>query len=415
MLDGAAPTQLVPDSDGRLPLWRALPPPLEALRCVIVLPVRDEASGIEIALQALASQRLSAASLPGDNGFEVVVLANNCRDDTAQRARLLAQRQLMVPVHVLEACLPPPFANIGYVRGQLFDVACSRLQAVGHPGAFIASTDGDSRVESGWLEATAAEIQGGADAVGGRILTEGGAALGAATLRMQRADAAHSLLHSRLASLIDPEAHDPWPRHHQHFGASLAVTAKAYLAAGGMPKVEVLEDMALVRALRRVDRKVRHAPGVRVRTSSRLDGRAAVGLSWQLRQWAGGGPAAVDPPVLRATHSLALMQARHDLRAAWQRADSSPRALASAAVTFSLAPTVLQKRLATTAHFGTLWDDLWIEWSEQSRHVRDLEPMSQALIQLRQALRQCLAASQADQGASSSGGLVPAASNTSRR
>ena len=39
------------------------------------------------------------------------------------------------------------------------------------------------------------------------------------------------------SALLDSVFHDPWPRHYQHFGASLAVTADAYRRAGGLPPV----------------------------------------------------------------------------------------------------------------------------------------------------------------------------------
>lgn len=92
------------------------------------------------------------------------------------------------------------------------------------------------------------------------------------------------LARERLASLLDPDPADPWPRHHQHFCARLAVTAHAYRQVGGVPEVRHLEDEALVAALRREDFAVRHSPLVRVLTPGRLLGRVEVGLAWQLRE-----------------------------------------------------------------------------------------------------------------------------------
>ena len=78
---------------------------------------------------------------------------------------------------------------------------------------------------------------------------------------------------------------DAWPRHLEHFGASLACTPEIYARAGGMPAVAALEDVAFVDRLRRVDARLRHEPGVIVYTSARLDGRIATGLAGQLRCW----------------------------------------------------------------------------------------------------------------------------------
>ncbi|MEO5734062.1 MAG: glycosyltransferase, partial [Rubrivivax sp.] len=247
-----------------------LPPPAADLRAVVVMPVRNEAAGIDVALLALASQ-VDATGQPLDRTtYEIIVLANNCDDDTAQRAHRFAAAHPALALHVLEARLPPELAHVGHARGCLFDAACERLHATAGPRGFIASTDGDTRVDPHWLQATRDAFDGGADAVGGRILTDEQPVLSQAARRLQRIDGCHALLRSRLEDLIDPDANDPWPRHHQHFGASLAVAAGAYRAAGGMPAVECLEDMALVRMLQRTDHRLRHAPTVRVTTSSRL-------------------------------------------------------------------------------------------------------------------------------------------------
>ena len=248
------------------------------------------------ALAALAAQ-VDPAGRPIDgDSFEVLLLANNCHDDSAAIAARFAAAHSAFRLHIAEVPLPPQQSNIGFVRRELMDAACARLEAVGAPDGIIASTDGDTCVAPDWLAANHAEIAAGADAVGGRILTDDVPPLGAAALRLKRLDFVHSMLRMKLADRLDPDPFDPWPRHHQHFGASLAVTASAYRRAGGIPAVEFLEDEALVQALIRAGCRVRRSPTVRVVTSSRLDGRAAVGLAWQLRQWSDTA-AAHDPPV----------------------------------------------------------------------------------------------------------------------
>lgn len=270
-----------------LPHWRALPPPRHGLTAIVVVPARNEAARIGQALEALATQRdLAGEALP-HSAFEILVLVNNSDDGTAAIARLVARDHPALVCHVVEAALEAPQANVGYVRRQLMDAGLDRLRrAGGSPRAVIASTDGDSRVAPDWLAAQLAAIDAGADAVGGRIVGEPVDASLLGVRRAQRVDLAHALLRSRLESALLPDAADPWPRHHQHFGASLAVTARAYADVGGVPTVPFLEDEALVQALRRRDWAVRHCPRVRVGTSSRFDGRAEVGLAWQLRQWA---------------------------------------------------------------------------------------------------------------------------------
>ncbi len=297
------------DATPRLDVWSRLPPPAPGLRCVVVVPARNEAERVEGALRALAGQ-------VGAPPFEVVLLANNCDDDTAAIARRAARDSSPPRMHIVEARIEEANAHIGYVRRELMNEAARRLRRAGAGNGFIASTDADTVVSPDWLAANAIELEGGAGAVGGRILVDDRPPPGAGALRLRRIDEAHALLRSRVASIVDPEALDPWPRHHQHFGASLAVRADAYAAAGGVPEVRFLEDDALVRAIERAGFAVRRSPRVRVRTSARLDGRAAVGLSWQLRQWAerGGGD---DPLVEPADRHVVAMTARARLRRAW--------------------------------------------------------------------------------------------------
>src|SRR6201999_3878982 len=75
-----------------------------------------------------------------------------------------------------------------------------------------------------------------------------------------------------------------WPRHQQHSGASIAVTATALRRAGGPPAVPNGEDRALIEKLRLADTKISHAPEVSVSVSGRLDGRAAGGMADTIRR-----------------------------------------------------------------------------------------------------------------------------------
>ena len=92
-----------------------------------------------------------------------------------------------------------------------------------------------------------------------------------------RNDRRYQYLIAEMEDWFDPQVGDPWPRHLEHFGASLACTPEVYARAGGMPRLAELEDVAFVDRLRQVDARVRHEPRVVVYTSARLDGRIATG------------------------------------------------------------------------------------------------------------------------------------------
>jgi len=333
-----------------------LPPPHQLLRACVIIPAKDEAASLPATLAALAVQvDLQGQPWPA-NALEVIVLANNCHDATAEVVRTQARQFPRLQLHVAELCLPPAQAHVGRARRLLMDEAGARLEQVGQPAGLILSTDADTQVAPSWLAATVAAIAAGAEAVGGRILTLPNEQNVCPTVRRtQLRDAAYHLLRARLESRLDPDPADPWPRHHQHFGASLALTARAYRRVGGLPDVRYLEDEALWQALRRHDVPVRHSPAVRVGTSGRHEGRVEVGLSWQLRQWAALHQQQAEPLVECPTQLAGLWRARRQLRAAWAGLDTLDASTAQGLkVGFSELAALL--RSATT--FGQLWEDV---------------------------------------------------------
>ena len=299
---------------------------------VVAVPARNERERIGAALTALAAQH-------GENSrsLRVIVLANNCTDDTAARARRIIGG-LNLNAEVVEEDFPAEQAHVGRARGRVLELGAARL--AGHPQGLLASTDADTVPAPDWaarmrlalhgtdngtdigLHRTAqyrSPVQGGADVVGGRILTLPSERdqLHVDLRRLQLQDAAYHLFAARLGSLLDPDPFDPWPRHHQHFGANLGLRLSAWNQLGAWPQVRCLEDVALVQAMRRLDLRVRHCPRVRVWTSARDCGRVETGLSSQLREWrhlqASGGCWTVPG----AEELRAAAEAGAALRAAW--------------------------------------------------------------------------------------------------
>lgn len=86
---------------------------------VIAIPVRDEAERIGKCLRALARQSIRAN--------HIVLLLNNCGDDTAMavRAAPVAAHNL----HLIECSLIPPFASAGVHGGWRWNIPlpCSRM------------------------------------------------------------------------------------------------------------------------------------------------------------------------------------------------------------------------------------------------------------------------------------------------
>lgn len=344
--------------------------------CVIV-PVRNEARTLLGTLRALADQRDSDGAPLDRARYEVIVFANDCTDHSAALVRAFAARHPTLALHVVERGYPAGTFHVGHARRMLMDEACRRLLLLGRRRGVIASTDGDTRVASTWIAATLREVAQGADAVCGRIVTDlpADTEAGRLTRQYHLRDVGYRLLVAEMESLLDPDPHDPWPRHHQHFGASLAVTAGAYLRAGRLPVVPYLEDIALYQALRRVDARIRHSPAVRVTTSPRLMGRTEVGLAQQLREWTAMGAARQPHRVESATAVEARLRAHHSLRVVW-RAIGSGEAIPAHEITtvahaLGIRPNWLADSLAWRQTFGVLAEQveqqqiITGEWAER--------------------------------------------------
>ena len=251
----------------------ALAPPDPRLEAVVVVPARDEAQRIGACLQALAKQRgVSKVA------YEVLVVLDGCRDETRERAREVAVSHLQLQLQMVELDVP---GGVGRARRMGMDLACERLEAVGHLQGLIASTDADSVVAEDWLEAQRALADAGASAIGGWIELDPVEAreLSKEALQRRGIEATRRLRRVRERGI-------PWDdriaEHHQFSGASLALTATAYRECGGLPVSAALEDEALERELSNRGIPIHRSRSVRVSTSARTEGRAPRGLAHDL-------------------------------------------------------------------------------------------------------------------------------------
>ena len=329
---------------------------------IVAMPVCNEADSIAAALNALEAQTDPSGRRLDPRRYEVLVLANNCSDETAAIARRFGSRHPRMQLRVLETTLSAPDAHVGAARRLVMDEALARLSALGRARGVIASTDGDTQVCHQWVTSILAEIETGADAVGGRIWScerEVAALEPGARLRY-RLDNTYRTLRTAYESVFDPEPLNPWPRHDQYFGASMAATVEAYRAVGGLPAVPMLEDMAFARALERVDARVRHSRRVRVQTSLRRAGRVPVGLSTTLNQWTLGARAGEHLMVESAAAIERLALDRRRMRFLWNSHQTSRRRLIRGylprgAESLGLDKTWLEENVEGSVTFGILW------------------------------------------------------------
>lgn len=246
-----------------------------APRITVAVPVKNEEERIALCLEALTLQEGVDLATVG-----VVLLLNNCTDGTAEVVRSLGPA-LPFALELTIVDLPPPYANAGWARRLAMDAAAAWVA----PDGLILTTDADTLAHEDWIAANVREIEAGHDGVAGYVMADPMELmqLPAAILERGSLEWEYQQLAAELDARVDPEIHDPWPRHNQNCGASAAVTAAAYRAIGGLPPRPVGEDRALFEMLRRIDGKIRHSLEVQVVTSARTDGRASGGLADEIR------------------------------------------------------------------------------------------------------------------------------------
>jgi hypothetical protein len=297
---------------------------------IVIIPARNEEAGLGATLDGLGAQVDVAGSPLAKESFEILLLLNNCTDNSMAVAQAWKAAHPGIALHIVERRLTRKYAHVGMARRMLMDTAWRRLtrtarlthtfssDLAARSAKAILSTDADTVVAPDWIARNLRALREGADAVGGAIRLKPGdlerlpSAARQAYLRDQR----YQRLVAELEDLIDPQAGDPWPRHLEHFGASLACRPEMYARAGGVPPISQLEDVAFVDQLRRMDARLRHDPKVVVHTSSRMHGRVGAGLSKQLSLWQRMSERGEEHTVLSAawlTHRFGVLRRLREL------------------------------------------------------------------------------------------------------
>lgn len=284
--------------------------PDAALRSIVAIPVKDEAERLPACLKALTSQQTQRPDA-------VVVLINNSTDGSAALAHQLAH-SLPVPVFITEHEFPRPQAHAGAARRMAMELAAARLTAEPHHATLL-TTDADATVPPDWVAANLWCLRAGAEAVAGRaVIDPREAALIPARLHEDDArECAYAALLDELAAIVDPLPWDPWPRHTEHSGASIAVRLSAYRRAGGMPAPALGEDRHFFASLNRTDARIRHAPEIAVTVSGRVIGRAGGGMADTMRRRMLEPDAYLDEALEPAAAWLRRVTLRHAFRQAF--------------------------------------------------------------------------------------------------
>jgi len=310
---------------------------------VVAIPVRDEAERIGACLAALTDQRDRVPD-------HIVLLVNNTTDGTIDAAR----RVEMPPgttLHIVERTFPPAEASAGLARR----AAMMEAEPYAASNGILLTTDADGQVDSHWLSANLAAIAAGADAVMGWVDLDPAEACAIPAV-LHEADArecAYDALCDEIHARLDPDPADPMPRHTQNSGASIAVTLRAFRAAGGVPAVPCGEDRAFLAALRRIDAKIRHSLDCHVTVSGRIIGRAAGGMADTIRRRIEAPDPFLDDRLEPALHCARRANLRRRFRACANGMDS----LSDLAAAIAL-DAVWLKSLLSFPSFGRAWAEI---------------------------------------------------------
>ncbi|SDG27641.1 glycosyltransferase [Sulfitobacter delicatus] len=259
-------------------------------RCIdtaIVIPARDEAERIAHCLDALAPQC--------SERVQVILVVNNTGDDTAEIANAAATA-LHINLHVLNVAYPAQ-RGVGEARRLGGSEALRSLPHLNH----ILTTDADCRVAPDWVARNLYHLQE-ADAVCGKVDLHPGETAWLAGLdkSLQDIEDTYRGLVQEAFARYGSNCTDLRGSHGQTPGASLGFTRSAYVATGGFEPIPCGEDRQIIRTLRSLGRRVRHASDIRVAASCRLTGRAAGGMADTLRARLSGDNYAADDCLPRA-------------------------------------------------------------------------------------------------------------------
>ena len=231
---------------------------------VAVIPARDEAERLPVALRAFR-----------DQGSDVLVVANGCRDGTAAAARAAGGA-------VIETSPEP--GGVGAARRRGLSLAATLAPEAG----VLITSDADCRIAPGALAVLRSALRL-ADAAMGRVVPEPAefASLPAEVRRHGDLEDERDALLSEIGAFAEPRPHDPMPRHGQCPGALMAFRAEAYRAVGGFAPLTCSEDRDIARRLVLAGQRVAHPWDAVVFASCRLEGRAPGGMADTIARRAG--------------------------------------------------------------------------------------------------------------------------------
>lgn len=274
----------------------------------IAIPAANEAALIGATLDAIA---VACGHCSGTVG--VLLLANDCTDDTAHIARRHGGAGAFT-LTVVETALPPERRDAGRARRLAMQAATDAFPEA----QLLFTTDADSELAPLTLAAMERSARHGAAVICGRITTSLPAEM-LASPSIRRINAieglyrplVHELRHALdIRCAMQPSG--PCP-HYMESGACMGLTREFHARLGGFPDIRAGEDRQLVREAERLGVMVRYSNQALARVSPRIAGRAPGGMAEALRERLSADDPQADPLLRRAADFAADWSAAQTL------------------------------------------------------------------------------------------------------
>lgn len=261
-------------------LAKNLSPASPHLKIVVIIPAKNEASHIQLTLQALLDQQENSGNPFNPSIYEILVLCHNCTDTTYDICQEFRSTNAMANLQILR--LNSEIATtVGSARRILMNIAYSRIQ---DPQGLIVSTDADTIADPYWLNTLKTYIKKNVGLVCGFIKADYHNIQGQA-LKYLLAKDLYLMLQAQLESLLLPDPKNPWPRHNYNWGPNLAIKRDVYKKVGGISLLSFLEDVDLYNKVAAQGYVVKHCMDAIVTTSVRIHSRCDEGFGAELKVW----------------------------------------------------------------------------------------------------------------------------------
>ena len=237
---------------------------MSGARFAVCVPARNERDLLPKLLTSLTTQTA------GWDYGRIFLVANNCTDDTVAVATRWKSR---LPLTIIDVAFSATEAHAGTARKLALDAGADWLGET-HKDALLLTTDADAIVPDDWVASNIRALVH-SDIVGGRLDADLEGATDATTRLRGQIERYWTGVRG-IEETIDPQNHDPAPRHGDHTGGSLAFRASLYRRLGGLTPLPSGEDVDFVKRALHSGAKTSSLPP-RVGPSVGADRRARVG------------------------------------------------------------------------------------------------------------------------------------------